>query len=410
MQKNLRAGLAAGLALTAAVGISGVAVADKPYPSKQQVQQAQHSVAAKKDSLAAVRKQLASAEAAANTADERAEIAAERYNAAMWKLGRAKKTAAKAQRKAKAAHQKVVDQRAGIANLVVQSYQDGSSLSTVTALLGSGGPEDMMVKTGIASMAGDSLKADYRRFLTLSAAADRAEKAAKRAESKAAGIAATASSQRAAAAAAASHARALSAAVSTKRDQVVKALAKAEHTSVALAKQRQAALEEIARKKAAEKARKAREAAAKAAQQASSGSGSSGSSGTPSTGDPATPSSSGVAAAIAYAKAQLGKPYLWAAAGPDRFDCSGLTMMAWRQGGIDLPHFSGAQYDRTTPVAISDAQPGDLLFWTYNGRPSGIHHVALYIGGGTFIEAPHTGADVRYNTLDNEYPDFAGRL
>jgi cell wall-associated NlpC family hydrolase len=85
-------------------------------------------------------------------------------------------------------------------------------------------------------------------------------------------------------------------------------------------------------------------------------------------------------------------------------------MMAWRAGGISLPHFSGAQYDAGTPIAVSDAEPGDLLFWTSNGRPSGIHHVALYLGGGQFIEAPHTGADVRYNSIYDYYPNFAVRL
>lgn len=413
MQKNVRAGLASALALTAVLGIAGVALADDPYPSKQQVKQAQDTVAAKQDSLAAVRKQLASAEAAANSAGEQAEIAAERYNGALWKLGLAKKAAKKASAQAVAARKRVTDQRAGIANLVVRSYQDGTSLNTMTAMLGSGGPEEMMAKTGVVAMAGDSLQADYQRFLGLSAAAEKAEATAKAAETKAAGIAASARAERAKAAAAAQHAQSLSDAVAVKRDEVVKALAKAQHTSVALARQRQAALEAIARKKAAEEAKKRREAAAaKAAAEAAKnqGSDSSSSTGSTSTSDPAVPSGSGVAAAIAYAKKQLGKPYLWAAAGPDRFDCSGLTMMAWRQGGVYLPHFSGAQYDRSTPVAISNAKPGDLLFWSYNGRPSGIHHVALYIGGGTFIEAPHTGANVRYNTLDNEYPDFAGRL
>jgi cell wall-associated NlpC family hydrolase len=85
-------------------------------------------------------------------------------------------------------------------------------------------------------------------------------------------------------------------------------------------------------------------------------------------------------------------------------------MMAWRQGGISLPHFSGAQYDAGTPIPVADARPGDLYFWSYNGRPSGIHHVALALGNGAFIEAPHTGAFVRYNNVSDFYPNFAVRL
>jgi cell wall-associated NlpC family hydrolase len=125
--------------------------------------------------------------------------------------------------------------------------------------------------------------------------------------------------------------------------------------------------------------------------------------------DPAPNQSIAVKRAIAYAKAQLGKPYQWAAAGPNTFDCSGLTMQAWARGGKRLPHYSVAQFAQSTPISMMDARAGDLLFWSSNGSPSGIHHVALYLGGGQFIEAPHTGANVRYNSIYNWYPDFVAR-
>ena len=107
--------------------------------------------------------------------------------------------------------------------------------------------------------------------------------------------------------------------------------------------------------------------------------------------------SGGAGAAIAYARAQVGKPYIYAGTGPDGFDCSGLTMMAWAQGGVSMPHGSQAQYDMFPHVPISQLQPGDLVFFGSSG-PSN-HHVGLYIGGGTMIEAPHTGAFVRYATI-----------
>ena len=115
-------------------------------------------------------------------------------------------------------------------------------------------------------------------------------------------------------------------------------------------------------------------------------------------------------AALAYARQQLGEPYRWGATGPTSWDCSGLTMRAWESAGKYLPHYSVAQYDAGTPIPVGEARAGDLLFWTSNGRPSGIHHVALYLGDGDFIEAPHTGADVRYNSIYAWYPDFAVRL
>ncbi|MEP7090296.1 MAG: C40 family peptidase, partial [Nocardioidaceae bacterium] len=108
--------------------------------------------------------------------------------------------------------------------------------------------------------------------------------------------------------------------------------------------------------------------------------------------------------------AQLGEPYRWGAAGPGSWDCSGLTMGAWGAAGRSLPHYSVAQYAAGTPIPVGEAKAGDLYFWSSNGSPSGIHHVALALGGGRFIEAPHTGANVRYNSVYAWYPDFAVRL
>jgi cell wall-associated NlpC family hydrolase len=95
-------------------------------------------------------------------------------------------------------------------------------------------------------------------------------------------------------------------------------------------------------------------------------------------------------AAVDAALSQVGKPYQWGAAGPDSYDCSGLTMWAWAHAGVSLPHSSAAQYSATSRVSQSDWQPGDLLFY---GSP--IHHVGMYIGGGRMVEAPYTGASVR---------------
>jgi peptidoglycan DL-endopeptidase CwlO len=106
---------------------------------------------------------------------------------------------------------------------------------------------------------------------------------------------------------------------------------------------------------------------------------------------PLTP---GAAAAISFARQQLGEPYVYAAAGPDQWDCSGLTMVAWAHGGITMNHNALDQYTRLPKVPIDQLQPGDLVFF---GKP--IHHVGIYIGAGTMIEAPHTGAFVRYASI-----------
>ena len=96
------------------------------------------------------------------------------------------------------------------------------------------------------------------------------------------------------------------------------------------------------------------------------------------------------AIAIHYAMAQVGKSYVYGAAGPNAFDCSGLMMMAWAQAGIGLPHSSSAQYGMGRHVASSDLQPGDLVFYY-----SPISHVAMYIGNGLIVEAANPGAGVR---------------
>jgi peptidoglycan DL-endopeptidase CwlO len=112
--------------------------------------------------------------------------------------------------------------------------------------------------------------------------------------------------------------------------------------------------------------------------------------------------SSKAAAVLRYAYAQLGKPYRYGASGARTFDCSGLTMKAWAAAGVAISHNAAAQYYSTKHVAKNALQPGDLVYF---GRP--IHHVGIYIGGGKFIEAPYTGADVRISNLSARH-DYAG--
>lgn len=97
------------------------------------------------------------------------------------------------------------------------------------------------------------------------------------------------------------------------------------------------------------------------------------------------------AIAIEFARQQLGKPYRYAASGPDMYDCSGLTMRAYGAAGLRLPHYSGAQYAMFPKVPIDQLQPGDLVF----RGPGGSAHVAIYIGNGKIITAPQTGDVVK---------------
>jgi cell wall-associated NlpC family hydrolase len=106
------------------------------------------------------------------------------------------------------------------------------------------------------------------------------------------------------------------------------------------------------------------------------------------------PASGRAAAAVKYALAQVGDAYVWGAAGPSAFDCSGLTMMAWGTAGVGLPHSSRAQYSSGPHVSEGDLQPGDLVFFY-----TPISHVGMYIGNGMIVHAANPSAGVRVSPL-----------
>jgi cell wall-associated NlpC family hydrolase len=100
---------------------------------------------------------------------------------------------------------------------------------------------------------------------------------------------------------------------------------------------------------------------------------------------------------VGVAMRYLGVPYVWGGASPSGFDCSGFTMYVYAQVGVSLPHNAAAQYGYGAPVSQGDLQPGDLVFF------DGLGHVGLYIGGGQFIHAPHTGDVVKISSLTGWY-------
>jgi peptidoglycan DL-endopeptidase CwlO len=113
------------------------------------------------------------------------------------------------------------------------------------------------------------------------------------------------------------------------------------------------------------------------------------------------PASGKGAAALEFALAQVGEPYVYGGAGPNSWDCSGLTMMAWKAAGVSLPHGAKAQYGSTPHISKSELQPGDLVFF-YNP----IHHVGIYAGNDKVVHAPKPGDVVSVDPLG--YMPFAG--
>ncbi len=106
------------------------------------------------------------------------------------------------------------------------------------------------------------------------------------------------------------------------------------------------------------------------------------------------PASGRAAAAVKTAMAQVGEAYVYGAAGPNAYDCSGLTMVAWASAGVGLPHSSGAQYGSGPHVAESNLMPGDLVFYY-----SPISHVGMYIGNGLIVHAANPGTGVAVSAL-----------
>ena len=109
--------------------------------------------------------------------------------------------------------------------------------------------------------------------------------------------------------------------------------------------------------------------------------------------------------AVAYARAQLGKPYVFGAAGPDAFDCSGLTMMAWAAAGVSLPHYAPSQMQNgsVVPIDVSAMLPGDLIFLYPD-----VGHVEIYAGNGMAISAPQPGDVVKYVSVAYDMPSIVG--
>ncbi|WP_043265705.1 C40 family peptidase [Streptomyces sp. CT34] len=167
-------------------------------------------------------------------------------------------------------------------------------------------------------------------------------------------------------------------------------LAEARQLLARLTAQEKARLAELERQKEQEAQRKAAELARQQAQKQHQHPGGSGTGSGSSDSSPSTKAEK----ALAFARAQMGKPYVWGATGPASYDCSGLTQAAWRAAGVDLPRTTWDQVKTGTRIATGDLQPGDLVFF-FND----ISHVGMYIGDGKMIHAPHPGASVRVESI-----------
>ncbi|HLH58831.1 MAG TPA: C40 family peptidase [Streptosporangiaceae bacterium] len=369
-----------------------------PVPSAGQVQAAQNQVNSKAAALGKQEERVAAAGAQLTNLETKAEVLTQQYDETLVQEQQAAAAYATAVKRLSTAEGAEKSSQREVANLAANEYETQGGFDPIAAMLGdSHGVQAYLNQVGLGQMftarrtdilarnEADSVVARVFRSQARTSLNEKKTAMRHAAQLKTAIEAAVARQQ---------------AAVNANKSlasRMAGELATARSTEQSLASQRQAAL-------AAEAAAAARAAAqrAAAAAQASQSSGAQASDGS----GPSAWSSSGAGSSEAgniaadWALTQLGKPYQWGAAGPDTYDCSGLTMVAWAHAGVTLLHYTGYQWEEGTHVPLSDLQRGDLLFYaTDNADPATIHHVGIYIGNGEMVDAPYTGVDVRIDSI-----------
>ena len=325
------------------------------------------------ESAQQVKADIAKAQGQLRALNNQAEAASERYDAARIKLAAAERSAAEAKDNLSRAQTRMAALQASVTAFAVAAYRGQTATSMLTLMNGS---TNKLVGR-VSSL--QAISASEAETLARVDAARRVEE-----QAQASATAALAAQQSATTAMAADRTAILASAA--KEQKILQGLQAKEAAIIKAAKARAARL---AAERAAAALHRQQEAAARAARQVVS------QPVTPPTPTP-VPGSGGAATAVAWAYREIGKPYVWGAAGPNSFDCSGLAMYVWAKAGVALDHFTGDQWHEGTHVAQSQLEPGDLVFFAYNtSDPATIHHVGIYIGGGEMIDAPYTGVDVR---------------
>ncbi|RHW26681.1 NlpC/P60 family protein [Nocardioides immobilis] len=380
---------------------------DPDAPSHGDVENAERRAEGAADDVEGIQAQIDAANANLEAAAVAAQQAAEAYNGARWRLTEARKAERQATRESRRAARELATVKHDYRDAVLTTFVGGSpDLAEFNAMLDADGLSSLLDRDATASIVQGEFEEKRTAYETAAGEAEDAEQAAEDAAADAADAAEDAWTAKEDAESAVSAAAAAAESVSAEKARLLRRLAHLEGISVALAEERQAALEQQRQEQAALEARQQQEQQ----EQAEDPPPADDTEPTepiepteptePDDSDPAPPTDTGGAsAAVAFARAQLGEPYVWAAAGPDAWDCSGLTMGAWSAGGKSLPHYSVAQYEQSTPIAAGDLQPGDLVFWGSSSSASSIYHVALYAGDGTIIHALRTGRPVTEESI-----------
>ncbi|MDQ0950202.1 cell wall-associated NlpC family hydrolase [Streptomyces phaeochromogenes] len=313
-----------------------------------------------------------------------AETAGEKYNAAKEKTTKQKKRVDTLLDDVARRTEKLNDAREELGTFAAAQYRTGAAAPDTASLLLADNPQDYFDQTQLMDRLTSRQKQSVDDYVTQqTATTEKRQEASESLET----LTRTQSS------------------LKTSKADVQRKLATARDLLSKLTAEEKARLAAIERKKQEEAQRKADELARQqaadaerrrqeAAQGTGTSTGSGSASGTSGSGSGSAASTAKADKALAFARAQIGKPYVWGASGPGSYDCSGLTQAAWKAAGVTLPRTTWDQVKAGTTVSVNSAQPGDLVFF-YDD----ISHVGIYIGDGMMIHAPKPGAYVREESI-----------
>jgi cell wall-associated NlpC family hydrolase len=323
--------------------------------------------------------------------DSSLERAIEAYNLATVKLERVRHELRQNGQELAIAKASLNRAQRALSARLVQLYTSGGQNSSLEVLLGASSLDDLLNRIDTVNRVSDQDARVLRQVVEFHRAVKAREAQLKKARAQAAALVAQRASARNSIQSQLSERRAMLSSIRTQISQMEAAerareLALRRELEARQAQQQQAAREQVF------SSSEPVAAPSPSSSGSSSGGGSGGGGGSVGPAPPPTHSS-----VVAIAERYLGVPYRWGGASPSGFDCSGLVMYVFAQVGVSLPHSSYAQYGYGTPVSRGDLQPGDLVFF------NGLGHVGIYVGGGSFIHAPHTGDVVKISSMTGWY-------
>lgn len=377
-------------ALIASLSPMNAAISATPKPTLAQIEAAKKAEAVKKKVADAALKKLAQAQGNLKALTALANAAQAKYAQAQKELGRATANAKEAARLSDEASASVSATHTEIGKLAINAYMSGGGLTDIEAVLSASGPQEIMDRLSTLENLGSGNKTALKRFKAAEEVAVAARKVADIAKEEQRVVTVKVAATKKEADDARTEQQKEVDKLQAVQDKLARELASAKRVRVTLEQQRQLALLEEARANEASKTP--------------------GQSKVWRTGGPTGVSASRTTEvqrlkAVEFAKKQVlsGKPYVWGDEGPNAFDCSGLVYAAYRSAGLGWPIWdrlnSGLYYTYTKQIPLADAQPGDLIFYSYKGTTSTIHHMAIYAGNEMVWEARSTKSGLKYSNM-----------